>query len=175
MENGRVRRKRVVLGANILREIQDDMVDTVLPGWFGKAPVRMGDSGHGKLSADEWRAAVTVHMPITLIRLWGTLSEDNRFFQMLCHFLYLVIVVSLVSKRSTSKPRRKMISRYMIKYLEATRQLFPDVTITPNHHLALHLPRCLELFGPPHSWWAFIFERMNGVLQRIRTNNRFGE
>jgi hypothetical protein len=45
----------------------------------------------------------------------------------------------------------------------------------PNHHLSLHLAECIRNFGPVHGWWAFPFERYNGIIQRYNTNNKMGE
>ncbi|KAI0655866.1 hypothetical protein C8Q70DRAFT_883543, partial [Cubamyces menziesii] len=39
--------------------------------------------------------------------------------------------------------------------------------LVPNHHLSLHLVSCLLLFGPVHGWWAYPFERYNGLLDDI--------
>ena len=38
-------------------------------------------------------------------------------------------------------------------------------------HLACHMSKCLEDFGPVHSFWCFAFERLNGQLGAIPTNN----
>ena len=43
-----------------------------------------------------------------------------------------------------------------------------------HHHLSLHLPECLRDFGPVHSWWAYPFERFNGIIQRTKSNKRVG-
>ncbi|KAI0648765.1 hypothetical protein C8Q79DRAFT_905086, partial [Trametes meyenii] len=56
-------------------------------------------------------------------------------------------------------------------YLRGLRSLF-DHKLVPNHHLSLHLRPLLELFGPVHGWWAFPFERYNGILQCMNTNSR---
>lgn len=63
---------------------------------------------------------------------------------------------------------------HMYEYLASLRTLFHH-NFVPNHHLSLHLHLCLRLFGPVHGWWAFPFERYNGLLQRLNTNNRSSE
>ncbi|OSC99540.1 hypothetical protein PYCCODRAFT_1340936, partial [Trametes coccinea BRFM310] len=63
---------------------------------------------------------------------------------------------------------------HMMKYLESLRELF-DHQFVPNHHLSMHLMECLLLFGPVHAWWAFPFERFNGLLQRMNTNSKADE
>lgn len=39
-------------------------------------------------------------------------------------------------------------------------------------HLHCHLRECIEDYGPVHSFWLFSFERYNGLLGRIPTNNK---
>ena len=39
----------------------------------------------------------------------------------------------------------------------------------------LHFPDIIKDFGPPHSFWCFSFERMNGVLSGIPSSNRYIE
>lgn len=92
---------------------------------------------------------------------------------MLRNFLHLVCVVDNASRRSTTLERRQAVRSHMLQYLDDLQELYPGARIKPNHHLTLHLPQFLANFGPPHSWWAYPFERINGLLQRIPTNSRF--
>ena len=39
-------------------------------------------------------------------------------------------------------------------------------------HVACHLKQCITDFGPVRSFWLFSFERYNGILENIPTNNR---
>lgn len=165
--------KRTVLGSTEMKEITKDIPRTILPSWLPSAPRLIGSTMHGKLSADQWRTACTVHFPITLIRHWGDKEVTSRPFRILDNFLDLITVTVNASRRSTTPDRRKTIRGFMLKYLIGVRDLFPQAPIKPNHHLTLHLPEFLKNFGPPHLWWAYAFERMNGVLQKIPTNHRF--
>ena len=63
----------------------------------------------------------------------------------------------------------------MKKYLQALKELQPHEDLHPNHHIALHIPIFLKNFGPMHGWWMFPFERLIGILQKYRTNFKFGE
>ena len=62
----------------------------------------------------------------------------------------------------------------MHSYLSGLKELFPEYSLHPNHHMALHLRDYLLLYGPVHSWWTFPFERLIGILQRISTNYKIG-
>lgn len=172
--NANQRHERTVLGSNLLEAVKHDNSNTVLPSWLSSAPLEMGSKGQGTLTADQWRTAMTIHLPITLIMEWGSSDRKSRTFKMLHHFLLLATILSLVSRRSTTFERRKTIADLAIEYLEKTVEFFPNATIQTNHHLMLHLPYFLKNFGPPHSWWAFVFERFIGILKRIKTNGRLG-
>lgn len=169
----------VVLGIETMKEVHADMERTILPSWLKPAPDKMGYTSHGKLSADQWRVACTVHYPITLIRLWGAgrpaSKENRRFLEMLDNFMHLTIATSMAAHRTTSIHLQERVLHHMERYLEGLRVLYPSMKLRPNHHFTLHLPTFLRRFGPPRAWWCFPFERFNGVLQGKLTNSRFGE
>lgn len=170
----RRRRKRpYVLGRAGLIEIASDMRATILPSWITKGPVHLGKKAHGKLSADAWRTVCTVHFVITLIRLWGWIPPESLEYKALANFLLLVQSATLATRRTTNYSRRKQLHTVLSQYLLGILHLY-KTSLETNQHMALHLPYFLNHFGPPHSWWAFPYERFNGMLQKIKTNNLFG-
>ena len=44
--------------------------------------------------------------------------------------------------------------------------------VTVNYHMALHLPDMILDLGPPHAFWCFAYERMNGILAGSPNSNR---
>ena len=42
-------------------------------------------------------------------------------------------------------------------------------------HMHAHSKDCVIDYGPPHTFWAFAFERYNGILDEQPNNNRFVE
>ena len=44
--------------------------------------------------------------------------------------------------------------------------------MTPNMHMQMHLMEVVKEYGPLYASWLFAFERYNGVLGDINTNNR---
>ncbi|EJD50001.1 hypothetical protein AURDEDRAFT_45885, partial [Auricularia subglabra TFB-10046 SS5] len=154
--------------------VSTDIKRTILPDWLEPAPSNVGSSKHGKLSANHWRVFCAVHCVVSLIRLWGLLPLENRYYKALGNFIYLVKAVDLATRRSTSRERCQAYLKIITYYLRNLQTLYPSVSITPNHHLSTHLPEFLLRFGPPHSWWAFPFERYNGILQRFTTNDIIG-
>ncbi len=50
--------------------------------------------------------------------------------------------------------------------------LFGKDAVKPNHHLHCHLMECIFHFGSPYSFWLFPFERYNGDMGKLDTNNK---
>ncbi|KAG9017600.1 hypothetical protein FRB90_000593 [Tulasnella sp. 427] len=166
--------QRTVLGLRMLDAIREDRNATILPTGYQKAPEHMGSKGHGKLSADEYRTAVLIHMVISLPRLWKLETSEVRYHKMLDHFLHLAVAVSLATSHEMDEDRITKYQAHMKEYLGELRNLFPTETLVQSHHLALHMPYFLNMLGPVPPWNALGPERYNGMLQKIPTNNRFG-
>ncbi|KAI0746378.1 hypothetical protein C8Q80DRAFT_1219846 [Daedaleopsis nitida] len=160
-----------VLDSAVLGVLREDIRDVVLPSWLDKPPSNIGEKGHGKLKADHWRTLCTVIMPITLVRLWAIHTALPAQAEALTNFMHLIAAVDLATRRSMSVDRAHLFDRHMEAYIQGLRAIY-HATLVPNHHLSLHLRECLLLFGPTHGWWAFPFERYNGLLQRLKTNQR---
>ncbi|KAF6755596.1 hypothetical protein DFP72DRAFT_811306, partial [Ephemerocybe angulata] len=168
-------KKTVVLGKLILSAVGEDREKTMLPRWVDPAPARVGQKKQGKLSADQWRSFCTVHLVISLIRLWGNLPKDSRWYQMLTNFLDLVTAVEIAGMLVTSPEHISAYTTSMTRYLINMKALYKEAVVVPNHHFALHIPDYLRLWGPGPQNRGFGFERFNYKLQQIRTNKRFGE
>ncbi|KAH7919176.1 hypothetical protein BV22DRAFT_1023456 [Leucogyrophana mollusca] len=167
--------KFTVLGKELLDQIQADLKRTTFPSWMARPPHNFGSPSHRKLKADQWRSVFTVSLTITLVRIWGGSGVLEREKNLLRNFCDLVIAVETATRRSTSRTRIDIYTRHMTRYLQALRELFSDHDLVPNHHLSLHLDDCLLLFGPVHAWWAFPFERYNGIMRDVTTNNKVDE
>jgi len=163
----------VVLGDTILGEIWKDQERLHLPSFVAPAPARFG-SEKRTLSADQWRSVCTIHLVITLTRLWG--FDSGRKGEMLANFMHLVTAVHLANSRTTSRAVAEdyNYSFHMKNYLEGYCRLYKEAKVQPSHHLSLHLETLLMMFGPVHSWRTWPFERYNYTLQKIKSNRKFG-
>ena len=159
-----------IITQDIIDVIRADIQKTTLPSWMERPPQNFGSSSHGKLKADQWRTACTVNLTITLVRLWGVAGATERDRLLLDNFVHLVTAVDLATRRSMSAERAEAFDRHMLLYLQGLRDIFSH-KLVPNHHLSLHLVNCLLLFGPVHGWWAYPFERFNGLLGSLNINN----
>lgn len=164
---------REVLGRDILEAVWDDMTRTELPSWISPAPRNWGTAARGKLTADQWKVIATVHLPITLIRLWGT--KEGRYFLLLCNFMDLSAAVQLANQRIVTQKHIDDYERLILRYLQGIKVMFKDVPLQPIHHVSLHAGEFLKLFGPTHSVRTPGFERFNEKLGLQNTNMKSGE
>lgn len=149
-----------------------DMKRTQLPTWISPAPPNWGTAERGKLSADQWRVICTIHLPITLIRLWG--DETGRKKAMLEHFMDLVSAVRIANLRISSKDQIRAYNHFMFRYASRCASLYPDETLKPTLHASLHIGDILELFGPVHAISAPFYERYINFFHNLNTNRKIG-
>ena len=145
---------------------------TQLPSWMSPAPPNWGTAARGKLTADQWMVICTVHLPITLIRIWGNLTD--RRFSLLSNFMDLTSAIQLADQRALTNQMIADSEMLMARYLNDMKRLFKDAKIQPIHHVALHAGDFLRLYGPNHSVRAFGGERYLEVLGLQNVNNKSG-
>ncbi|KAI0364890.1 hypothetical protein BV20DRAFT_910907, partial [Pilatotrama ljubarskyi] len=161
---------QTILGREVLEEIREDMKATTYPSYIGRAPLDVGSAGAGTLSAEQWRTFCTVNLPISLIRLWSASSSTTRQQALLRNFMHLVTAVKHATCRQASASSVAAYETAILAYLSGLLELFPDTRLVPNHHLAIHLADVVRYFGPPHSYWAFPFERFIRLLRNVNIN-----
>ncbi|TDL17602.1 hypothetical protein BD410DRAFT_708320, partial [Rickenella mellea] len=141
-----------VLSKAEVEKMHKHIAETIRPVWNAAPPSNLGEAGHGKLKADEWRSTIEFDLPISLAQIWSG-CEDGE----------------------TSQDHVDRYMKYMKAYLTSLLELFPGLTLVPNHHNALHLGDVLLRFGPIHGSWMFPFERVIGALQKVNINSKMGE
>ncbi|KAF8169310.1 hypothetical protein K438DRAFT_1429994, partial [Mycena galopus ATCC 62051] len=147
-----------------------DLATMVKPSWMTSVPPEIGgNSTDRKLKSDQWQTLGMVYMPITLIHLWYA-SDNPERRELLDLTMDLVSAVILASSRETSRQNSAQCLKFLLSYRAKLQKLFPNYRCHPNHHMALHIPEFLLLFGPVHGWWTFPFERLIEKLQRVPTN-----
>ena len=161
-----------VLGKNILESVWQDMTLTQLPSWMSPAPKNWGTAARGKLKADQWKVIATVHLPITLMRLWG--RNTDRYFLLLCNFMDLNAAVQLANQRVITADHIRDYEALLLRYLRGMMVLFKDTGLQPVHHVSLHTADFLRLFGPTHSVRTQGFERFNEMLGSQNINMKSG-
>ena len=85
--------------------------------------------------------------------------------------------VNLVCRSTMSQERASQYLVLMKAWVSGLRAIYPHVQqhkARPNIYAALHVPDFIRLYGPVMSWWCFPFERLVGVLQKVKTNDSVG-
>jgi hypothetical protein len=169
------------IGRQDLKQIQDFIKATVRPQWQRGPPPNLGEPGHGKLKADQWRTTMEFDIPVALAQLWSK-GEENGDDPNCCRqqkLLKSTMLLATALRWATShRTSAKHVNEYMTNmraYIESIRELFPDRDLRPNHRSALFIGDMLMRFGPTHGWWCFASERVNGRLQQVNTNSKLGE
>ncbi|KAE9390207.1 hypothetical protein BT96DRAFT_779306, partial [Gymnopus androsaceus JB14] len=137
-----------VIGRDVLEEIWADMKHSTFPSWMSPAPSQWGLARTGKLGGDEWKVVVSIHLVVTLIRLWSQEAEESRKYKMLMNFVDLVKAGHILLLRGTTAELRADYDLYIERYLREVLALYPNVNLAPNHHYSLHMSEFLESMGP---------------------------
>jgi hypothetical protein len=160
------------LGKDVMTAIWKDMDRTRLPTWITPVPRDWGTTRRGKLSADNWRIICCIHLPITLIRLFG--ASEGRRGALLDNFMRLVSAVRIATMRTSSQAQIDAYNSHILAYSEGVLELFPDYSVLPSHPAALHIGDILSRFGPKHSHDSPHYERYIRFFHHMNTNNKIG-
>jgi hypothetical protein len=168
-----------VLTRDVLEQMWAYAEETTRPSWQGTPPPKLGEAGHGKLKADQWRSCIEFDVPVSLVQILTAEranAQDSDYCEKLVRStMYLAMAIRYGVSHKTSKEHVECYMFYMTKYLEILCHDFPEIPLRPNHHMALHLGEFLLRFGPCHSWWMFPFERVIGKLQKVDTSHKIGK
>jgi hypothetical protein len=151
-----------------------------VPSWINSVPRNFGQKAAGSLKADEWRTMATIYLPLALTSLWDghqpTGPSTNA--QILNHAMHLFQAISIAMRYTITPKLATAYRMHMKAWTEDLLPLFPELKLQKrtrtNVHIALHIYDFLLDFGPVISWWAFPFERMIGIIQKITTNEHIG-
>lgn len=163
-----------VLGKDVMEAVWADMALTELPSWVSDVPPNWGTPARGKLSANNWRVICTVHLPITLIRLWGGDNTPKPWRDFLENFMDLVCAVQIANLRSISKEEIKLYEHHIFRYVTNFKSLYKHSKVKPIHHAALHYGDILRGFGPAHTHGGAFYERYIYSMQSMNHNMKFG-
>ena len=165
-----------------LQTIRKCISQTTRPSWHRGPPINIGAPGAGKLKADQWRSCIEFDLVVAVARLYAPETSKNRDspvaqrrYKLFETTMYLALAVRWGTSTITSPIHANKYAQYMHSYLANLLELYPERSLLPNHHAALHIPEFLLLFGPSPGWWMFPYERLIGRLQAINTNNKMGK
>jgi hypothetical protein len=178
-ENPRQKQKNspsngAVLGKDVMEAVWADMALTELLSWVTKAPSNWGTATQGKLSTNNWRVICTIHLPITLIRLWGGVDQPDNRKVMLENFMDLVRAVQIANLCSVSRKEIELYEHYIFCYMTSFKSLYKLAKVKPIHHAALHYGDVLWGFGPAHTHSTAFYEWYIHSMQSKNHNMMLG-
>ncbi|KZV99787.1 hypothetical protein EXIGLDRAFT_579620, partial [Exidia glandulosa HHB12029] len=144
----------------------------ILPTWVERPPINLGEKIHGKLKAETVLTLFTVVLPLVLPEIWSRAGASDRHRILLANFAHLVAATNIVAAYATSDALADAYLEHLMEYRRSRTLLWPDLHAVPNDHIALHTADALKFWGPLPPLSEFAFERQNGVLADISTNNR---
>jgi hypothetical protein len=164
---------RCIFEDGSLSKIRKCLSEAVIPTWISRPPTNLGDKSHGKLKADQWLTLFTVFLPLILPELWTAPMPNN--LDLLTNFEDLITCTNIVCAYSSTNAAADAYMVHYIRYRKSSAKLFPNVGSRPNHHYAMHNGELLKFWGPLIKLSEFPYERHNGSLQRIKTNQHMCE
>ncbi|CAB4038565.1 Hypothetical predicted protein [Paramuricea clavata] len=106
-------------------------------------------SNHGCYTAKQWKNCTLVY---SLYALKDIVGDEHL-------------------KRKITEEDITKADLMLLKFCRKFQTLYGNLAITPNMHLHCHLKDVTLDYGPIHSFWCFSFERYNGIVGSITTNN----
>ncbi|EGG01090.1 uncharacterized protein MELLADRAFT_67330 [Melampsora larici-populina 98AG31] len=160
-----------------LATLQDITRNIHLPSWVGRVPSTVGTRKGGKLKADEWVILFQVMMIPAII---SVLDKDQGATDFTEHnfvrnVLHLISVLNIVRRLELNERDIGSLQYHLRSYRNGYSKLYSSLPVLPNHHMALHLPECIQRFGPAPFWSAWSFERLNGRMVNQRKMVKHGD
>jgi hypothetical protein len=149
-----------------LMAMQEEISSSSTPGHIGRIPSKI-QSRFAHLTAAEWK---TFGALFASNALRGRL-DDTRKYDLVCK---LQRVCFLLECRVLTVQQVEKIHHAIVDFCKLDEQIYGP-TRQVAFHLILHLKECILDFGPIHGFWLFAYERFNGILGQIKTNNHAPE
>ncbi|KAJ7701625.1 hypothetical protein B0H14DRAFT_2416976 [Mycena olivaceomarginata] len=155
---------------NALVKIRRCIKEVSLPTWVTRLPENLGEKKHGKLKAEQFLTLFSAILPLVLPKT--ALTEDEATNQeMLDGSYHLIASTNIISSFETSDSEAAAFTEHYVTYRRHIQKTYPDCPEPPNLHYAMHNEPILKYWGPMAGLNEFWGERMNGMLQRIKTNH----
>jgi hypothetical protein len=125
---------------------------------FGKAKIL------GTMRAADWKCFILITS--------GAVLHDLLPPADLAMWLAFRQAVFLLCNHSLTTQCLSDIETYLETYLTMFEEIYGSGKISPSQHFITHITECIRDYGPSHVFWLFAFERVNGLLTRVKTNNK---
>ena len=161
-----------------LEVVRRTLIHTTIPSWIDRVPHKLGSASHGSLMASEWLILYKVYYMIALVPVWkkaysecATPEEKERVSKLLESTTLLSRIAHFLTLPKINPKDLPELDDMIMKYRTCLKEGWPGASAKPNLHLTQHYSDVIRRFGPPRSTAAWAQERVNGMLQRLRTNH----
>lgn len=152
-----------ILRGNAMNVIQSRVEKLKLPGSCGRLPKKIA-SGFAEFTAEQWKNWTCIYslyalrdlLPLEHFKCWEQ-------FVLACR----ILVQPYISHADINKA-----DLLLLNFCKRIQNLMGAKCIKPNMHFQCHLAECIRDFGPIHVFWLFAFERCNGMLGSLPTNQK---
>ena len=155
--------EKQIIGYDKLSVIQDRVDRCKAPSDIGRIPHKIFSS-FSSFTADQFKNWVVY---FSLITLRGILA--NEHLECWRHF---VLACRILLQYKITPEQLLLADALLMKFCRRTECIYGTSIITPNMHLHAHLKQCIADYGPLHGFWAFPFERYNGLLGELPNNKK---
>jgi len=141
-----------------------EFVDSIrVPPDVGRIPLKIA-SGFSGFIADQLKNWINVY---SIPALFNILPSEH----LECWRLY-VLACRYLCKQSLSHVDIELAHNMLIRFCTKVEWFYGKDVINPNFHLHAHLREILLDYGPSQELWLFSYERYNGLLGKLPTNNK---
>ncbi len=154
--------------------IQKWLADIKLPKAYGRLPQKIATSDPKAAFSDllgaDWRMW-TLYWSEPALHAAGLLTGKDKK-EMLEPWLTYTRACRLIDSSYLSHDEIWEANHLFEQFHWEFQELFGEAACRPNIHAHLHVCQTILRLGPSKSTWVIAYERMNGHVGRIPTNNR---
>ncbi|KAI7946527.1 hypothetical protein MJO29_011054 [Puccinia striiformis f. sp. tritici] len=158
-----------VFSSKDLSKIRWVIKHTQIPSWLNRPSPIFGDASAGKVRSADWISFLTIFMPFAIVELKRT--NQNELVE---SWYDLAMLTEIAMDYTTDQNKIHQYLFHLTSYRSNIAESHPELNPTPNQHMAYHLPKQLQTFGPANFLASWHFEQINGILQKCPTNNKIG-
>ena len=147
----------------MLRAMQRAANSIVLPPDY-VALKRKIEGNFSFMTADDWKSWILVYSPLVL---QGHISRDK-----LNHWLLFVNACRALVRPAITETDLAAAHAGLLAFCRGVEEIYGPSEVTPNMHLHIHLKETVEKFSSLYNFWLFSFERYNGYIKDINTNQK---
>ena len=152
------------LTVNQLSEFYSRIKAVKIPYDLGRLPINLNGDSLAGLTAQQWKNFACIYARPCLVGLL-----EGRAYKSLC---LLCEIVELIVKPVITRDEIATLYRLLNEHHKQFAKVYGKREVTINYHMGLHIADVVSDYGPPHVYWCFAYERMNGILTGTPNSKR---